>query len=220
LLRGGRRDLYQKTASGSGESELLVPAGKNAVLYQWSRDGRFIVYHDSTPKTRNDLWVFPIGEGAPANRKPVSFLRTDFDERQGQISPDGHWMAYGSDESGQPAVYVRPFPSGEGKWRISPARGEQPRWRGDGKELFFLGGDGKMMAAPVNPGPNGSFAAGSPTPLFEAHIAIPPGGTLQYDVTADGKRFLVNTDMAGTNSAEASAPALNIVVNWTAGLKK
>ena len=129
-------------------------------------------------------------------------------------------MAYRSDESGQPAVYVRPFPSGEGKWRISTAGGEQPRWRGDGKELFFVGSDGKMMAVPVNPGPNGSFEAGSPTPLFETHLATAAGGTLQYDVTADGKRFLVNTELAGANSAAASAPALNVVVNWQAGLNK
>jgi Tol biopolymer transport system component len=220
FVRRGRRDIYQKAASGAGESELLVPASINAVPYQWSRDGRFIVYRDVGPKTEQDLWVFPIGGNAPADQKPVPFLQTDFIEEQGQISPDGRWMSYRSDESGQPDVYVRPFPSGEGKWRISTAGGEQPRWRGDGKELFFLGGDGKMMAVPVNPGPSSPFEASSPTPLFQAHIATGAGGTLQYDVTADGKRFLVNTELADTSSATAPGPALNVVVNWQAGLKK
>ena len=81
------------------------------------------------------------GRGAPGDRKPIPFLQTEFNELKGQLSPDNHWMAYTSDESGQREVYVRPFPVSDGKWRISTAGGEQPRWRGDGKELFFVGAD-------------------------------------------------------------------------------
>jgi hypothetical protein len=127
-------------------------------------------------------------------------------------------MAYASDESGQSEVYVRPFPAAEGKSRISLAGGEQPRWRGDGKELFFVGGDGKMMAVPVKAvaGTKPSFEPGAPRPLFKTHLAMGWRALYEYDVTADGKRFLLNTTAVGS----ASATVLNVVVNWDAGLKK
>jgi hypothetical protein len=137
----------------------------------------------------------------------------------GQLSPDSHWMAYMSDESGQREVYVRPFPAGGRQWKISIAGGEQPRWRGDGQELFFLGADGKMMAVAVNAmaGAKRSFEPGVPQPLFEAHLAQSPSNTLfQYDVTSDGKRFLLDTRAASPEST----PLLNVVLNWDAGLKK
>jgi hypothetical protein len=127
-------------------------------------------------------------------------------------------MAYTSNESGAPDVYVRPFPQGDGKWKISVSGGEQPRWRGDGKELFFIGADGKLYAVVVKMAerPKPSFGAGTPSALFEPHIiGTPINMAFQYDVTADGKRFLVNT----TRGAEA-APSLTVVANWDAGLKK
>jgi hypothetical protein len=135
------------------------------------------------------------------------------------LSRDSHWIAYTSDESGRREVYVRPFPAGEGQWPISIAGGEQPRWRGDGKELFFVGADGKMMAVLVKAvaGTKPSFEVGSPQPLFDAYLAQVPNNQLfEYDVTADGKRFLLNT----TGIGSASAPPLTVVVNWDAGLKK
>jgi hypothetical protein len=115
-------------------------------------------------------------------------------------------------------VYVRPFPASQGKWRISTAGGEQPRWRGDGKELFYVAADGKMTAVAVKAAavPKPSFEPGAPLPLFDAHMVAAGGFStfFQYDVTADGKRFLVDT------TAASSAPPLTVVVNWTAGLKK
>jgi hypothetical protein len=146
----------------------------------------------------------------------MPFLQTDFSELQGQISPDGHWMAYSSDESGSREVYVRPFPAAEGKWRISIAGGIQPRWRGDSRELFFVGADGKMNAVTVKAvsGAKPSFEASAPLPLFDAHIVDIPVA-FEYDVTADGKRFVVTTkNFAGY------APTLNVVVNWNAALTK
>ena len=184
---------------------------------QWSRDGRFIVYSENDPKTKQDLWVLPAGEGVPRDRQPIPFLQTEFNELKGQLSPDSHWMAYTTDESGQREVYVRPFPASDGKWRISTAGGEQPRWRGDGKELFFVGADGTMTAVAVKAatGPTSSFEAGTPVPLFETHIGEGSGNVaFQYDVTADGKRFAVAT------CPPATAPSLTVVVNWNAGLKK
>ena len=151
----------------------------------------------------------------PGNRKPVPFLRTEFNELEGQISPDGHWMAYASDESRNFEVYVRPFPTGEGKWRISTAGGSEPKWRGDSQELFFRGAEGQMMAVMVQvaAGPKPTLKAGAPMKLFAANIDFER--TFSYDVTADGKRFV-----ATTNTAAASTKSLNVVMNWQAELKK
>jgi serine/threonine protein kinase len=207
---GGVFNLYQKAASGTGRDELLLANGNQKGVSQWSRDGRYIVYQENDPKTKADIWVLPMD--GRTERKPVPFLRSEFNELQGQLSPDGHWMAYTSDESGQREVYARPFPAAEGQWKISIAGGEQPRWRGDGKELFFWGADGKMMAVPVKivAGASPSFEAGTPQPLFEAHVTRSPSNTLfEYDVSADGKRFLLVTD-----ARAASAPSLTVVSNW------
>jgi len=175
------------------------------------------VYSEIDPKTGRDIWVLPMD--GMTDRKPVPFLRSKFDEFQGQLSPDSHWMAYTSDESGQREVYVQPFPSGEGKTKISTAGGEQPRWRGDGKELFFVNGDGKMMAVSmkVTAGTKPFIEPGTTQALFEVRLARAPTSPLfEYDVTADGKRFLLDT----VGGDAASPPVLNVVVNWDADLKK
>jgi serine/threonine protein kinase/Tol biopolymer transport system component len=214
--RSGIFDLYQKSTSGTGKEELLVASENLKQPTQWSHDGRFIVYSETDPKTGRDIWVLPM-DGV-TKRKPVPFLRSEFSEYQGQLSPDSHWMAYTSDESGQPEVYVRPFPDGEGQTKISIAGGEQPRWRGDGKELFFVAADGKMMAVAVKAtaGPRPSFEPGVPEVLFQTKLARPTNPLFEYDVTADGKRFLLDTVAGGL----MSAPPLTVEVNWDAGLKK
>jgi Tol biopolymer transport system component len=174
------------------------------------------VYSEASSNGKKDLWVLPVGSG---DQKPIPFLKTEFEELHGQLSPDSAWMAYASDETGPREVYVRPFPSGEGVSRISTAGGDQPRWRGDGKELFYAGADGRMMAVPVRAvtAPKPSFEPGTPVPLFESHILATPttNGVFQYDVSADGKRFLVVTD-----NADAATPPFTVVVNWNAGRKK
>jgi Tol biopolymer transport system component len=138
---------------------------------QWSRDGRFIVYFELDTKERRGLWMLPA-QGGTADRKPIAFLRCEFNELLAQLSPDSHWMAFTSDRSGRREVYVRPLPLADGEWTISIAGGQAPRWRGDGKELFFEAADGKMMAVPVNnavPGAHAVFEPGSPMALFDAH---------------------------------------------------
>jgi eukaryotic-like serine/threonine-protein kinase len=237
--RTGVFNLHQKAAGGSGQDEALLPNRVVDIPSQWSRDGRFIVYHEVDPKTKRDLWVLPT-EGAAldrkADRKPIPFLRTETDELLGQLSPDSHWMAFTSDRSGKREVYVRPFHfpegAGEGEWIISLAGGEMPRWRGDGKELFFEAADGKMMAVPVKAvtpleqRAKPSFEAGAPVPLFDAHMFHSTADTaFEYDVTADGKRFLINTITgsgagSGGGPGAASAPPLTVVTNWQAELKK
>jgi eukaryotic-like serine/threonine-protein kinase len=214
--RLGHFDLYQRAANGSGKDELLLSTPNDKTADQWSKDGRFVIYSEVDPKSKRDLWVLPVGPDAPADRKPVPFLTTEFNEIQGQLSPDSRWMAYVSDESGQSEVYVRPFPAADGKWRISTAGGEQPRWRGDGKELFFVAADGTMTAVAV--GTSGesthTLEAATQVPLFDAHL-VPAGGglTFQYDVSADGQRFLIN------KAGEAAQTLLNVIVNWTEELK-
>jgi hypothetical protein len=217
--KGGVYNLYQKVANGGGQDELLLPGNLTDLAYQWSRDGRFIVYMQYDPKTKDDLWVLPT-EGAATESKPVPFLRTECNELFGQLSPDSHWMAFTSDRSGRREVYVPPFPSGEGEWAVSIEDGEQPRWRGDGKELFFEAVDGKMMAVPVKASAETkpSFEAGTPVPLFDAHMVhFSISNLIEYDVTADGKRFLIDTT---GGSGAASSPPLMVVTNWNAGLKK
>ena len=160
-------------------------------------------------------------EGPEQDRRPVPFLQTEFSELMGQLSPDSHWMAYTSDQSGRREVYVRPFPPAEGQWTISAAGGEMPRWRGDGKELYFRAADGKLMAVPVTravAGPKPAFEAGTPVALFDAHIQPTLlNNATNYDVTADGKRFLITARVGGDT---ASAPPLNVVVNWNAAAKR
>jgi Tol biopolymer transport system component len=225
--KDGAFNLYSKAANGGGQGELLLPSSLADFANQWSRDGRFLVFYRIDPKTSRDLWVLLMDDlvsERAADRKPILFLRSEFDEWMGQLSPDSHWMAYTSNRSGRREVYVRPFHfpiatigASEGEYTISIAGGEMPRWRGDGKELFFVGADGKMMAVSVKfaVGAQPSFEAGTPTTLFEAHM-VNAGTTnlFEYDVTADGKRFLIDT----TGANGASAPPLTVVTNWQAGV--
>jgi len=178
----------------------------------WSPDGRYLIYTQTSLKTRMDLWVLPL-EG---ERKPAPFLDTEFLETQGQFSPDGHWIVYASDESGMWEVYVRPFPAAPGKWKISIGGGQHPRWRRDGMELFYLGPGQKLTAVAVKAAVSVArpvFEVAAPQPLFDTRIpSLPPGFVrYHYTVAADGKRFLVNT--AGSEIAEAP---LTLVLNWRA----
>lgn len=216
--RGGAPyNLYQRATSGTGPDEALFATRNNNIPSQWSRDGRFIVYCALDPKTKFDIWVLPL-DGS-ADRKPFAFANSEFNEEFGQLSPDSRWMAYTSDESGQSEVYVRPFPTGDGRTRISIAGGAQPRWCCQGKELFFVARDGKLMAVPVTvaAGPKASLEPGTPHPLFEVHLAEGLNSSgMAYDVSADGKRFLAATAATGA----ASVPPLTVVANWEAATKK
>ena len=209
-------DIYRKDAGYSGNEELLFKSG---APLSWSPDGRNLLYLSNDPKTRADLWVLPDPAGAAGERKPTPYLQTPFNEVQGQFSPDGRWIAYASDDAvqGQYQIYVQSFPPGTGKFQISTgAGGTQPRWRRDGKELFYIAADGKLMAVEVKTGHG--FEPGVPKPLFDPRILSGgPNASFRYDVAADGKRFLVNSTYS---AAENSAPdPITVVLNWTAGLK-
>ena len=152
----------------------------------------------------------------------MPYLQTPFNETQGRFSPDGHWIVYTSDESGpnQYQIYVQSFPAGAGKFQVSTgAGGTQPRWRLDGKEIFYLAADGKLMAVKTQTAPQ--FEAAAPKTLFDPLIKrgpAPPFVFFRYDVTADGKRFLVNS-VSTVPDSSASAP-ITVVVNWLAALKR
>ena len=223
--KGGVYNLYQKVTSGSGQDELLLENSNTKFPTQWSKDGRFIVYIENDAKGKQHIWVLPVDASVasgPGRQKEVSFLKnSEFNEEFGQLSPDSHWMAYTSDESGRREVYVRPFPVAEGQWKISVSGGQKPRWSGDGNEIFFEAADGKMTAVMVKPaiGSKTSFGRSTPQALFDAHMVHGERDVLfQYDVAADGQRFLVNT--ANVADGPASTDPLTVVVNWTAGLRQ
>ena len=207
--RSGPNDLYQHASNGSGQDEPLFKSDHSKLVTDWSRDGRYLLYDDFDSKTKRDLWVLPT-DRASSGPKPVLFLRTDFDELNGKFSPDSHWVAYQSDESGRYEVSVRPFPAveGGGKWTISHGGGHHPHWRGDGKELFYIGPGNSLMAVPISTS-GAAFRPGTPVALFKA----PP--SMAWDVTADGKRFLFTIPLGDT----AQAP-FTVVLNWTSLLKR
>ena len=205
---GGVADMYARSTAGRNDEEVLLHTAENKIVNDWSPDGRYIVYVSTNPVTKKDMWLLPQF-GA---RKPVPYLQTPANEIQGQISPDGRWMAYASDESGSWQVYVQTFPVRGRKRVVSVNGGAQPRWRRDGRELFYLAADHTLMAVQVTPGD--TLEPGRPQPLFHADIF----GRLStyrshYTVTADGQRFLVD-------SLNGSQPSITTLVNWTALLQQ
>lgn len=209
--RKGVSDLYLKAASGAGNDELLLSDALNKTPAGWSPDGRFILYNRGrglTGPPDSDLWILPL----LGDRKPYPFLQTRFNEVGGFFSSDGRWIAYVSNESGRNEVYVTPFPGPGGKWQISTTGGNFLRWRRDGKEIFYLALDNRLMAAAVN-GQGAAFEVGDVRPLFTMQVA---GPRFPYDVSPDGQRFLVNT-VANQTSVPTS---MTVVVNWMASLRK
>jgi eukaryotic-like serine/threonine-protein kinase len=160
-------------------------------------------------KNLADLWVLPLfGE-----HKPSPYLQTEFWEMQARFSPDGRWIAYESTESGRPEVYVQSFPAASGKVPVSTQGGADPRWRRDGKELFYLAADHKLMAVEVKTGP--TFEAGVPRALFQARVIDLYDVYKHYTVTKDGQRFLFVTPVEEVNS-----DPITVVLNWTAELRR
>ena len=208
---GGLYQLFAKSSDGAGSEERLLKTGRQDFPTDWSADGRFIVYEEVDPQTsRRDLWMLPM----TGDRRPFRYTQTPFDEFQGQFSPDGKWMAYGSDESGRWEIYVQPVPATGGKWQISNAGGTQPRWRRDGRELFYLSMDRKITSVAAKLGPQPEF--GAPKALFPIRVVQNSFGTDEFVPTPDGQRFLA----ANAGSAGEAQQALTVVLNWTAGLKR
>ena len=198
-------DLYLKNADGAQAEKPVEHGDVDQYPNDWSRDGKYLLYVRG-----KDLWfvTFP-------DMKSTLFLKAASTLKNSQLSPDGKWAAYASNESGKWEIYVTSFPDGRGKWQISSRGGEQPRWRGDGKELFYLSSDGKVMAVPVTEGTN--FDAGAPIALFQANPRERGATTEQafYDVARDGQRFLINT-----LPKQQDVEPMTIILNWAAKLNK
>ena len=200
--RGTIFDLYLKDVNGAQEEKSIPQDGPDRFPSDWSRDGKYVLYERGT-----DLWFVTIPE-----LRATPFLKSSSALMNGQFSPDGKWVAYSSNESGRWEVYVTSFPEAHGKWQVSNAGGDQPRWRRDGKELFYLGPDSRMMAVPVKTGTN--FDAGTPTALFQANPRelVATSEQFSYDVSIDGQKFLINTQL------KTGMAPMSVILNWSAKL--
>jgi dipeptidyl aminopeptidase/acylaminoacyl peptidase len=197
-------------ADGSGAEELLLTRQEVPPLpMSWSQDGFWLAYVLNTPKTtKSDIWILPLrGE-----RRPRLFLQTPFYDAAPRFSPDGRWIVYHSDESGQYEVYVRPFPGPGGKIQISKDGGSGPVWPRNGREVFYQNGD-KMMAVDVPTRP--TLRPGTPRLLFQKWYEDDPGRR-NYDVTSDGQRLL----MFQPSKQLSAATQINVVLNWVEELKQ
>ena len=205
LFQSRSSEIHTKAWNGVGADEVVLNAGE-----PWpedvSPDGQFLVYAAPDPKTGSDLWLLPL----KGDKKPTELVRTPADEFQAQISPDGHWLAYMAFESGKGDVYVQPFPALGPRWQVSVAGGFQPRWRRDGKELFYLAPDATLMAVDIASTPS-RFVAGRPKPLFAARVRAVVWTRNEYVVAPDGQRFLFAQSVE-----ESGPPAITVVLNWAA----
>ena len=194
--------LYQKPADGSGEARLLLPSSNLILANSWSPDGKYLAIDRLTPTTQSDITVVSTGN----DPKEIPFVTTRFDEYEAAFSPDGHWIAYISSESGRYEVYVKPFPGPGGKWQVSTDGGTNPLWSQDGREIFYVSGD-RMLAVKVES--RSGFKAGTPEVLFSGFFN-PNVGDQAYGVAPDGQRFLVIQPLR----AASANPQINVVLNW------
>jgi serine/threonine-protein kinase len=230
--RSGPANLFWQAADGTGAVERLTESPNRQFSGTFSPDGTRLVFREETATTGRDLMVVPLeggrrgqpplpgvgGPGRSATSEARPLVRTTFDEANGEISPDGRWLAYESDESGRDEIYVRPFPDvNSGRWQVSTGGGTRPLWARSSKELFYLGTSGAVMSTSVEGG--STLRAGNPTRLFEGRYFMPgqPGRT--YDVSPDGRRFLMIKPLAGAEQT-AALPSLIVVQNWHEELKR
>jgi serine/threonine-protein kinase len=202
--------IFWQLADGSGGLERLTTTNQflDAPL-SFTPDGQLLAFIESDPSTGYDIWVMRMSD-----RKVQPFIRTPFNESAPQFSPDGHWMAYVSNESGPNEIYVQAYPGPGGKWQISTEGGTEPVWSRNGRELFYRNGN-KMMAVDVATQP--SFTGGKPRLLFEGPYVPTPATFPNYDVSSDGQRFLM---LKPSESAEAAPTQINVVLNWFEELKR
>jgi Tol biopolymer transport system component len=202
--RKGARDLYVKSAAGTGEDELLLESGAAKNAEQLTPDGRSLVYNMTDQPKPAQIWSLPL-TGQP--RTPAGLLTGPYDLDQAQFSPDGRWIAYRSTESGSRQVFVQPFPANGKKWQISNSGGMEPQWRGDAKELFYYSGSA-LMSVEIRAN-GGELEAAVPKALFSIRLGMQ--GRQRWVVTKDGQKFLVLVP------EERKTGPFTVVLNW-AGL--
>ena len=197
-------DLFVKRVDSSGPGDVLLADRRRKVATCWSPDGNYIIYHALTPGSAWDIEAYSIRD-----HKVIPLLKSTAAEMHGQLSPDARWLAYSSAESGRMEVFVRPFLGGPDHWQISGGGGSMPRWSPDGRRLYYVGPDGKLMAAVVHPGK--TFSADAPQPLFLSRLRLVNGITrTQYDVMPDG-RFVMNIGIPGSERESM----ITLIQNWT-----
>jgi Tol biopolymer transport system component len=213
--RVGRLDLYERASDGSGAERLLRQDALDK--YPTSDTGSALVYFTGAarnPRTLGDLFLLPLSPSGD-DEKPRPLVATPAHESSGRMSPDGRWLAYMAVESGRSLLYVIPASGGAGRWQVSG--GSSPRWRHDGRELFYLNDEGMLMAVPVDPGSD-TFRMGRPVALFKLTMRTVPylayGSSYNWDVTGDGQRFLVNVPI------QTAVTPLTMIVNWPTLLKR
>lgn len=227
--RAGRPGIYVKAADGTGMEEPIIESEVAGIPMSWSPDGKLLVYVRNSGN--GDVWAVPVA----GDKKPFPILQSTFNENSPQVSPDGKWLAYQSNETGRPEIYVKPFPEGPGKWQVSSDGGQFPRWRRDGTELFFYFNNNMITAAVRASG--SSFEADVPKTLFGLGI---PGAAVahapyhRFDVSADGRRFLISQQGEGgpvagggladtilglvegaAGSSTTTPNSVTVVLNWT-----
>jgi Tol biopolymer transport system component/predicted Ser/Thr protein kinase len=202
--RDGRYELYRKSIGSADKEETLVVSDYDKFPSDWSADGKFLVYYQSDPKTKLDLWAMPM----TGDRKPFALLATPFNEHRARVSRDGRWMAYTSDETSRDEIYVQAFPSLGGKWRVSMDGGSRPVWSHDGKELYFIAADRKLMSARVTKAGD-RFETAAPAPLFETRQSP----TRFFDISPDDRRFLLIDPLP-----DPVTPPMTLLVDWAAAL--
>jgi eukaryotic-like serine/threonine-protein kinase len=205
-----KNGLYRKPANGMGKEEMLFEgdaATRNP--YDWSSDGKFLLFGEGDGSVKGKLWALPL----TGDRKPVPLSQDTYVVNGAKFSRDGHWVTYASNESGRLEVYVMPFGGGTGKWQVSTTGGSQPLWRRDGKELFYWSQDNTLMSVPITLKPEG-VEVGAARPMFRFNNPIGTVGIISpYDVSADGQRFVLIT------TPEHTPRPITLVTNWTAELK-
>ena len=203
--RGGAPSMFSTASDGSGQAERLLPGELRRVPESWTPDGQTLLFRERSPETGDDIWLLS------AAGDPTPFLRTSANEKGAEISPNGRWVVYESDESGRPQIYICPFPQAEPKRQVSIAGGTDPRWKSDGRELFYRDGY-KIMS--VETETEGTLALAQPQLLFESDSYLTGEGT--YDVIADGERFVM------IDQSESARPPTELVLvqNWAEELKR
>ena len=205
--RDGTNGIYEKSASGTGPTKKIWTSQDRIIPGGLSPDGRFLAVNRWTQGTVQ-TWILPMA----GSKKPYAFLHASFPEGMPVFSPDGHYMAYVSNETGRFEIYVRRFPGPSGKWQVSAEGGIDPQWSADGRTIYFRSLNSKLMAAPVTPG--AGFQAGVPMALFTAEFTAGTGVD-QYQVSRDGKKILVITPTERQKTSPITA-----ILHWDKGIKR
>jgi serine/threonine protein kinase/Tol biopolymer transport system component len=203
--RTGTNQLYVKAVNRDTPEERLPASEMSIGVSDWSRDGKIILFMAVDPATSLDLWAYSI-----ADRKSRPVVKSQFEDREGQLSTDGKWLTFATNDSGRMDVFVQAFPDAGERFAVSTSGGSQPRWRRDGRELFYIAANGSLMAATFSAA-GGRVQIGTPTALFHPRISTAQGGLLrhQYAVSVDGQRFLLNAV-----AEEAAKAPITIIANW------